>query len=215
MALHHAPDGHHRLAAAVVLHAPRLDDRVERLLLRGVDEAAGVDDDHLGVGEIVGVLRAAIGELGEISLAVDGVLVAAEGDEADFHAGPTERAGGASGGRRTRNEKRGVVNRKIVYSSTSLKLRVLPVTLLLARYSRRVRPSIVWLAPLILAACTEDEGRKHRYLNKPPAPAARPVSPLSAPAPEPAIGSLPSARIMSVRDAATGAPHRSSYVRAP
>jgi len=55
-------------------------------------------------------------------------------------------------------------------------------------------------------ACTEDEGRNHRYLNKPPAPAVRATVPASAPVPEPAIGSVPSARIMSVRNTSTGTP---------
>jgi hypothetical protein len=89
------------------------------------------------------------------------------------------------------------------------------VTLLILRFTRRVRPSLGWLAPLVLAACTEDEGRKHRYLNKPPAPAVRPATPVSAPVPEPAIGSVPSARIMSVREVATGAHTSLEHVRKP
>ena len=59
----------------------------------------------------------------------------------------------------------------------------------------------------------EDEGRNHRYLNKPPAPVVRPASPASPPVPEPAIGSVPSARIMSVRAVATGAPVSLEQVR--
>jgi hypothetical protein len=81
--------------------------------------------------------------------------------------------------------------------------------------SLRVLPSIALLAPLLLAACMEDEGRNHRYLNKPPAPVARPASPASAPVAEPAIGSIPSARIMSVRTVATGVPVSLELVREP
>ena len=50
----------------------------------------------------VGVLGAAIGELREIALAVDGVLVAAERDEADLHDGASGGERGARGGVRGR-----------------------------------------------------------------------------------------------------------------
>ena len=83
------------------------------------------------------------------------------------------------------------------------------------RYSRISRRSIWLLAPLVLAACMEDEGRNHRYLNKPPAPVVHPASPASPSVPEPAIGSVPSARIMSVRAVATGAPVSLEQVREP
>ena len=91
----------------------------------------------------------------------------------------------------------------------------MPVRLFVPASTPRLRASIVWLAALVLIACSEDEGRNHRYLNKPPAPAARAAMPASAPVPEPAIGSVPSARIMSVRDAATGAPASLEQVREP
>ena len=68
-----------------VLQTAGLDHRVDRLLLGRVDEAAGVDDDDLGVARSLTVLGAASDELREVALAVDGVLVAAEGDEADSH----------------------------------------------------------------------------------------------------------------------------------
>lgn len=105
--------------------------------------------------------------------------------------------------------------RKIVYLSTPLKLRPPPMPLPLPSISRRVRPVIGWLAPFVLAACMEDEGRNHRYMNKPPAPAVHAAVPNTAPVPEPAIGSVPSARIMSVRVAATGAPVSLVQVREP
>ena len=98
VALHHAADGDDRLAPSLVLHPSRLDDGVERLLLGRVDEAARVDDDHLGLGEVAGILGAVIGELCEIALGVDGVLVAAEGDESDLHAGEQRRQRGVRSG---------------------------------------------------------------------------------------------------------------------
>jgi hypothetical protein len=106
------------------------------------------------------------------------------------------------------------VDRKIVYSSTPLKLRI-PVRLLVSASPLRMRAFFGWLAPLVLIACTEDEGRNHRYLNKPPAPVVRPAMPASTPVPEPAIGSMPSARIMSVRNARTGTPTSLEEVREP
>ena len=91
VALDHASNGDDRLARAVGLAAPGVDDRVDRLLLRRVDEAAGVDDDHVGVIELGRELTAVIREQREIALAVDRVLVAAKRDEADLHSGDTER----------------------------------------------------------------------------------------------------------------------------
>ena len=91
----------------------------------------------------------------------------------------------------------------------------MPVSLLIFASTLRLRASIGWLAPLVLVACTEDEGRNHRYLNKPPAPAVRTTMPATAPVPEPAIGSVPSARIMSVRTTSTGAPASLEEVREP
>jgi hypothetical protein len=55
----------------------RLADRVERLLHRGVDEAAGVDDDEVGAG-VVGRGGVALGaQLGEDALGIDERLRAA------------------------------------------------------------------------------------------------------------------------------------------
>ena len=85
--LDHAAYGNHRLALACVLVARCLDDGIDRFLLRRVDEATSVDDDDIGLLQLRRVLRRVIGELGEIPFAVDGVLVAAEGDETDLHAG--------------------------------------------------------------------------------------------------------------------------------
>jgi hypothetical protein len=71
-------------AAAVgdfVLH--HLEDGVDGLLLGGVDEAAGVDDEDVGVLGARGELGAAAMEQAHHDLGVDEVLGAAERDEAD------------------------------------------------------------------------------------------------------------------------------------
>jgi hypothetical protein len=96
--LHHAADGDDGAALARFLVASRFDNRVDRLLLRRVDEAAGVDEDDVGVGQVGGVRRAAVGQLGEVALGVDGVLVAAERDEADLHRASLAAAAGAETG---------------------------------------------------------------------------------------------------------------------
>jgi hypothetical protein len=49
----------------------RLADRVERFLDRGVDEAAGVDDDEVGAGVVLGGLVALGAQLREDALGVD------------------------------------------------------------------------------------------------------------------------------------------------
>ena len=61
-------------------------DRVQRLLDRGVDEAAGVDDDEVGAG-VVGRGEVTLGpELGEDPFRVYKCLGTAEGNEPDFRA---------------------------------------------------------------------------------------------------------------------------------
>jgi hypothetical protein len=64
-----------------------LEDGVDGLLLGGVDEAAGVDDDDLGVFGAGGELGAVVVEQAHHDLGVDEVFGAAEGDETDFGAG--------------------------------------------------------------------------------------------------------------------------------
>ena len=85
VSLDHAADGDDRRACAGRLVLTRLHQRVERLLLRRVDEAAGVHDDDFGVVQIGRELSAMIGELREIALGIDGVLVAAKRDQSDPH----------------------------------------------------------------------------------------------------------------------------------
>ena len=60
-----------------------IEDSVDALLLRGVDERTGVDDDRVRLGGVVGDLDAALEERAEHDLGVDKVLGAAEGDQAD------------------------------------------------------------------------------------------------------------------------------------
>src|SRR5687768_2293422 len=89
--LHHAPDGDDRLAGAVLLETAGLNQRIDRLLLRRINEAAGVDDDDLGGPQIADVLGTAPDEAREVALAVDGILVATQGDESDSHPEKTSR----------------------------------------------------------------------------------------------------------------------------
>ena len=64
-----------------------LEDGVDGLLLGGVDEAAGVDDDNLGVFGARGELGSVVVEQAHHDLGVDEVFGAAERDEAYFGAG--------------------------------------------------------------------------------------------------------------------------------
>jgi hypothetical protein len=64
----------------------RLADRVQRFLDRGVDEAAGVDDDEIGAG-VIGRGDVALGpKLGEDALRVYKCLGTAERNEPDLRA---------------------------------------------------------------------------------------------------------------------------------
>jgi hypothetical protein len=83
--LHETADRDDCLTDAVGLVTASFHDGIDRLALGGVDEATGIDDDDLGFIEVGRRLGAAGDQLGQISLAVDGVLVAAEGKEADLH----------------------------------------------------------------------------------------------------------------------------------
>jgi hypothetical protein len=87
VALYHATDADDSFAPPFVLEAARLDECVDGFFFGGVDEPAGVDDDDIGVGHIGRILGAAVGQLGDIALAVDGVFVAPEGDHGDFQHG--------------------------------------------------------------------------------------------------------------------------------
>ena len=73
-------------AAVFALVLDHLEDGVDRLLLGGVDEAAGVDDDDLGVFGALSQLGAVVVEKPHHDFGVDEVFGAAERDEADFGA---------------------------------------------------------------------------------------------------------------------------------
>ena len=75
------------LAAGGDLVLRHLEDGVDRLLLGRVDEAAGVDDQNLGVLGAGGELGAGVVEQAHHHLGVDEVLGAAERDEAYLGAG--------------------------------------------------------------------------------------------------------------------------------
>ena len=62
----------------------RFADRVERLLARAIQEAAGVDDDDVRAGIVRGRLVTLGAQLAQDSLRIDERLRAAEADEADF-----------------------------------------------------------------------------------------------------------------------------------
>ena len=73
------------LARARLLVAGHVEDRVDRLLLRLADEAAGVDDDDVGGLGIGDQTVAGVGRVAEHDLCVDAVLRTTEGDEMDVH----------------------------------------------------------------------------------------------------------------------------------
>ena len=85
MPLDHAADGDDGLTATAGLESRRLDHRIDRFLLGGVDEAAGIDDDEVGLAQLRSVFGRVIGQLRQVSLAIDRILVAAERDYANFH----------------------------------------------------------------------------------------------------------------------------------
>ena len=76
-----------RFAAVLLLVLDHLEDGVDGLLLGGVDEAAGVDDDDLGVFSAGSEFGSVVVEQAHHDLGVDEVLGAAERDEAYFGAG--------------------------------------------------------------------------------------------------------------------------------
>ena len=73
------------LAGAVLLVLRHLEDGVDRLLLGRVDERAGVDDEHVGVGGVLRQLVARLLREPEHHLGVDEILRTAEGNQTDLH----------------------------------------------------------------------------------------------------------------------------------
>ena len=85
IALDQAPHRDDGLDAARSLESRRIEHRVDRLLFRRVDEPAGVDEDDVGVRQVRRHDRAVTHQLTDQPLRVDGRLVTAEGDDAQFH----------------------------------------------------------------------------------------------------------------------------------
>ena len=79
-----AADGDHRAAAAALLEARGLEQRLDGLALGGVDEAAGVDEDDVGGVEGGGDLRPVPDESRDEVLGIHRRLVAAERDDAEL-----------------------------------------------------------------------------------------------------------------------------------
>ncbi len=82
------------LAALFALVLDHLEDGVDGLLLGGVDEAAGVDDDDVGVFGVGGEFAAGAVEQAHHDFGVDEVFGAAERDEADAWASLRLRGSG-------------------------------------------------------------------------------------------------------------------------
>ena len=77
-----------RAAAAAFLVLGHLEDGVDRLLLRLVDEGAGVDHQHVGGRGIARQLMPRLLREPEHDLGVHKVLRTAEGDHSNFHVYP-------------------------------------------------------------------------------------------------------------------------------
>ena len=84
VAFDHAADRKHRATGAVLLQSCRRKDGINRLLLRGVDEAAGVHHHHFGVAEVGDQLAPVRHEIGQVPLRIHRVLVAPEGDQSEL-----------------------------------------------------------------------------------------------------------------------------------
>jgi hypothetical protein len=77
-----AAEGHHGLEAAVALEILDLAQHAGRFLAGVVDESAGVDQADVGVGRAFGDEEAGADQLAEDALGVDGILGAAQADQA-------------------------------------------------------------------------------------------------------------------------------------
>ena len=68
-----------------VLILGHLENGVDGLLFGGIDKAAGVDDDHLGIAGLRRELVSAFSQMAHHHLCVDEVLGAAETYKSYFH----------------------------------------------------------------------------------------------------------------------------------
>ena len=85
IALRHAAGDDEPPAGAVFLVLGHFENRVDRLLLRRIDECARVDDDHVGVRRILRQLVPRPLREPEHHFGVDEVFRTTEGDEANLH----------------------------------------------------------------------------------------------------------------------------------
>ena len=81
----HAADGDDGLTSTFGLETSRLDHGVDGFFLGGVDEATRIDDDQISLAKLRREFGGIVGQLREVSLAIDCIFVAAKGDDADFH----------------------------------------------------------------------------------------------------------------------------------
>ena len=83
VALGEAARRHQQAAHAGLLVLRHFKEGGDGLLLGGLDEAAGVDDDDLGPGRVIDDLIAVRGEVAEHLLGIDAVFAASQGNESD------------------------------------------------------------------------------------------------------------------------------------
>ena len=85
VALDQAADGDDGFDVAVLLQFRRGEDGVDRFLLRGVDEAAGIDEDDVGMLKVGGHDRPVADQVADEALGVDGRFITPQGDDAELH----------------------------------------------------------------------------------------------------------------------------------
>ena len=74
------------------LEAAGLDHCLDRFLFGGVDEATGIHQHHIGIFNLVNDCSTVTNQVTDQTLRVNGGLVAAEGDDAEFQLRPLHRA---------------------------------------------------------------------------------------------------------------------------
>ncbi len=85
VAFDEAADRHDGFDVPFPLEPRGAEDGVDRLLFGRVDEPTGVDEDHVGRGQIASHDRAVPHELPDDPFRIDRRLVAAERDDAELH----------------------------------------------------------------------------------------------------------------------------------
>jgi hypothetical protein len=85
IALYETPHTDDRLDLPSLLERGGLEQRVDRLLLGSVDEAARVDEDDVGRLDVLDDRRTVTHQVSNESLRIDGGLVTAQGDDTEFH----------------------------------------------------------------------------------------------------------------------------------